>query len=162
MIFLKSLTTIKVNHSESHIKQKQVLSSSVSLFWLRQNRNCLPTCDYSRLPSTVQVPFCLKVLEQMLHSSDWVWRLLVILLPTAAFNLYRKIMDKAQPPLNSLVSLLRYLQEPITWYILDNWSLLFIVFVSGIWEMFSHNSAENVQILYKQLQRVENQGNLSI
>ena len=97
MIFVKSLTTIKVNHNESHVKQKQVLSSSVSLFLLRQNPNCLPTCDYSRLPSTVQVPFCLKVLEQMLHSSDWVWRLLVILLPTAAFNLYRKIMDKAQP-----------------------------------------------------------------
>ena len=30
MIFLKSLTTIKVNHSESHIKQK--LSSSVAFF----------------------------------------------------------------------------------------------------------------------------------
>lgn len=96
MIFLKSLTTIKVNHSESHIKQKQVLSSSVSLFWPRQNRNCLPTCDYSRLPSTAQVPFCLIILEQMLHSSDWVWQLLVILLQSAAFNLVNTVFTDLQ------------------------------------------------------------------
>ena len=96
MIFLKSLTTIKVNHSESHIKQKQVLSSSVSLFWLRQNRNCPPTCDYSRLPSIAQVPFCLKILEQMQHSSDWVWLLLVILHPSAAFNLVNTVFTDLQ------------------------------------------------------------------